>query len=73
MSTREKAFSIFTQLTEEELEGFIALFRNIHPPKDDDLSERRAAFDRMKKACRPIPNLDEKAELARYREEKYGV
>ena len=62
MSTREMAYSIFEQLTEEELEGFVALFRRVHPPKDDDMEERRAAFARMESVCRYIPDLDEKTE-----------
>lgn len=73
MSTREIAYRIFEQLTEEELEGFVALFRRLHPPQDSDMAERRAAFERLEKICRPIPNLDEKKELAEYREEKYGI
>ena len=72
MSTREIAYSIFEQLTEEELKGFVALFQRVHPPKTDDAAERRAAFERLEKMRRPIPNLDEKKELAEYREEKYG-
>ena len=74
MSTKEMAYSILEQLTEEELQGFVALFRRVHPPKtdDDDIAERRAAFERLEKMCRPIPDLDEKKELAEYREEKYG-
>ncbi len=72
MSTREIAYSIFEQLSEEELQGFIALFRKMYPPKNDDMAERRAAFERMKGVCRYIPELDEKKELAEYREEKYN-
>ena len=72
MSTKEIAYSIFEQLSETELQGFIALFSKLYPPKDDDLTERRAAFERMEKLCRYIPELDEKKELAEYREEKYG-
>lgn len=71
MSTREIAYSIFEQLTEEELEGFVALFRNLHPPKKNDNTERMAAFERMKTMCREIPNLNDEKELAEYREKKY--
>ena len=70
MSARELAYSIFSQLTDEELAGFVALFRNVHPPKDDNIEERRAAFERMKSLCRKTPDLDEEKELAQYREEK---
>ena len=74
MSTKEMAYSIFEQLTEEELQGFVALFRRVHPPKtdEDDIAERRAIFEELEKMRRPIPDLDEKKELAEYREEKYG-
>ena len=70
MSTREMAYSIIEQLTEEELQGFIALFKRMFTPKNDDMAERRAAFERLEKSCRYIPYLDEKKELAEYREEK---
>lgn len=81
MSTKEMAYSIIDQLGEEELQCFITLFRRLYPPKEnlengkqehDEMAERRAAFERMKNACRYIPDLDEKQELAAYREEKYG-
>ena len=72
MSTREMAYSILEQLTEEELEGFIALFSRIHPPVDSDMKKRREAFERLETMRRPIPDIDEKAELAAYREERYG-
>lgn len=86
MSTREIAYSIFEQLGEEELKGFIALFSKIYPPKtenignyaefggtSDDIEERKAAFARLDKLRREIPDLDEKKELEEYRKEKYGV
>lgn len=66
------AYSILEQLTEEELEGFIALFSRIHPPVDSDMKKRREAFERLETMRRPIPDIDEKAELAAYREERYG-
>lgn len=71
MSTKEMAYSIIEQLTEEELQGFIALFKRLFTPKDD-MAERRAAFERLEKSCRYIPDLDDEKELAEYREEKYG-
>lgn len=85
MSTKELAYSIIDQLSEEELQSFVALFRKIYPPKNevkadyqelgstsDDIEERRAAFARLEKLCRPMPDLNEEKELAEYREEKYG-
>jgi hypothetical protein len=82
MSTREIAYNIFQQLTEDELKGFIALFQRVYSVKNEtspasdeesvDMEKRRAAFMRMEKLRRPMPDLDEKKELAEYREEKYG-
>ena len=35
--------------------------------------ERREAWERIKELCKNVdPNIDEKKELAEYREEKYG-
>ncbi len=73
MSTKDIAYSIFNQLTEEQLKGFIALFSGIYSAENDDISERKAAFERMKSVCRYIPDLDEEKELEEYRNERYGV
>ncbi|MBQ9209341.1 MAG: hypothetical protein IJ149_07135 [Oscillospiraceae bacterium] len=74
MNTREIALDIFNRLNERQLKGFIALFSPNEElnEKDSDMAERRAAFARMEKLRRPMPELDEKKELAEYREEKYG-
>ena len=73
MSTREIAYSIIDQFTEEELEKFVAKYRK-EPPKseEEDLRERRKAFEELEKLRRYIPDLDEKKELDEYRMEKYG-
>ena len=73
MSTRELAYSIFEQLTEQELLGFVALFRKAYPPKNDDMTERLKAFEELEMMRKPISDLDEKKELEKYREERYGV
>ncbi|MCR5661947.1 MAG: hypothetical protein K6G50_07440 [bacterium] len=73
MTTRERAYSIIDQFNERELQGFIALFSRAYPPKNNDMSERRVAYERIKEMCRPIPELDEKKELEEYREERYGT
>ena len=72
MNSREMAYSIIDQLGEEELQGGIALFRRIFPiapqpantfdasaTETEDMQERRAAFERMKQACRYIPDMDD--------------
>ncbi len=68
MSTRDIAAEILNQLTEEQLKGFIALFHDILPAKDNDSAKREAAFDRLSKMRRHIPDLDEKKELDEYRQ-----
>ncbi len=40
--------------------------------ENDNMTERRKAFEELEKLCRHIPNLDDDKELAEYREEKYG-
>jgi len=73
MSTKELAYSIFDKLTEDQLKGFIALFGGMFPTDDNDQARRDAAFERLESMRKHIPDLDEKKELAEYREEKYGV
>ena len=63
MGTREIAYRIFEKLTEEELQGFIALFKRAYLLEDDDMKERQAAFDRLERMCRYVPDFDEKKEL----------
>lgn len=72
MSTREMAYSIFEQLSEEQLKEFIAMFRDIYPVKDEELTEKQRALKELNGLIRHIPNLDDEKELAEYREEKYG-
>ena len=73
MSTREIAYSIFETAFRRGVTGiYCPIPQNLYPPKKDDMAERRAAFERMKGVCRYIPALDEKKELAEYREEKYN-
>ena len=77
MSTREMAYSIFKQLSEQQLKGFIAMFEDyyVKTPNDDqrELEERREIFESLQKLCRPMPDLDYSKELESYSEEKYGV
>ena len=44
---------------------------NLMPPKIR--KEHSEAFKRLEELCRPIPDLDEKKELAEWWEEKYGI
>mgnify|MGYP000000128813 FL=1 len=73
MSTRDIAAQILNRLTEEQLKGFIALFHDILPTKEDNSAKREEAFDRLDKMRRNIPDLDEKKELEEYRRERYDI
>ena len=74
MSTKEIAYSIIEQLTEEELEGFVTLFSRVHRPQtdSDDQARRDEAFKTLESLRKNIPDFDEKKALAEYREEKFG-
>lgn len=39
--------------------------------KENRTAEKRAAFNRILKLCKFVPNFDEKKSLAEYREEKF--
>lgn len=73
MTTKETAYSIFEQLSEEQLKGFIAMFGEFFPIKDDSQARRDAAFDKLQSMRKHIPELDEDTEISEYREEKYGL
>lgn len=75
MNTRELAYSIFEQLTDEELEGFVALFRRIHPPKVEDIDQKKRdeAFNTLESLRKSVSDFDEKKALAEYRKEKFDV
>jgi len=73
MSTKEMAYSIFNQLNEEQLKGFIAMFEKFYPVHENETSEKIMAFEELEKLRRPIQNLDEEDELNKWRMEKYEV
>ena len=74
MSTRETAYSIFQQLTDDELEGFVLIFSKLHPQKTVDPAESKTAFESLQSMIRPgTHDIDEKKELEQYRKEKYGI
>ena len=59
MSTRDIAYSIFNRLSEEQLKGFIAMFREIYPVKDDEQKIRDEAFETLESLRRSVPDFDE--------------
>lgn len=76
MSTRDIAYSIFNQLSEKQLEGFIALFSDASSIKsgndfsESDIKKGMAAFNRLQGMIKEIPDLDYDKEIAEYWEEK---
>ena len=73
MSTRDIAYSIFNRLSEEQLKGFIAMFRELYPVVDEDQNKRDVAFQKLQALRRSVPEFDEKKALEEYRKEKYGI
>ncbi|MBQ7522427.1 MAG: hypothetical protein IJU14_06070 [Clostridia bacterium] len=73
MSTRDIAYSIFNRLSEEQLKGFIAMFRELYPVVDEDQNKRDVAFQKLQALRRSVPEFDENKELEEYRKEKYGI
>ena len=73
MSTKELAFSIFSRLNEEQLKGFIAMFKEMYPVDENDLQNKNDAFEKLQGLRRTIPDLDEKKELDEYRSVRYGI
>ena len=67
------AYQIFEQLNEEQLKGFIAMFREIYPVYDEESNNREAAFEKLQALRRSVPDFDEDKELEEYRKERYGV
>ena len=65
------AYQIFEQLNEEQLKRFIAMFREIYPVKNEELTKKQSALKELNGLIRHIPNLDDEKELAEYKEEKY--
>ena len=75
MTTRERAYDIFSRMDERQLEGFITMFGIYFPEdkdKNDDLDKRTRAFSEIDRLTHAIDNLDYDKELAEYREERYG-
>ena len=73
MSTKELAYSIFSRLSEEQLKGFIAMFKGLYPVDEENLQSKTDAFEKLQALRRTIPDLDENKELDEYRSARYGI
>lgn len=63
MSTRELAYSIFDRLTDEQLEGFILMFKNTLSDEDVPNAETRAVLDDVKNGRNMSRNFTSVKEL----------
>ena len=81
MSTREMAFTLIENMTESDLQLFLALFGRLYPKQDDksesDMENRRSieAFNRLDKLIESIPpfEVNEEEALDDYFREKYDL
>ncbi len=73
MTTLQKdAIELIQRMSEEKLLAIIQIMRLFDNSNSLELvNEKAAAFETLEKLRRPIPELDEKKELAKWRDEKY--
>ena len=72
-SLRKNAHLLVERMSEETLTTIVQLMQLYDEQEyQEDMASRRAAFQRLESMIKPIPNLDEKKELASWREEKFG-
>lgn len=74
MTTLQKdAIELIQRMSEEKLLAIIQIMRLFDNSNSflELTNEKAAAFETLEKLRRPIPELDEKKELAEWRDEKY--
>ena len=69
---RKDAYSLLEKIPEDKLIFVIQIMQGVSGLYQDDKQEREDAFSRLEQMRRRNDNLDYDAELASYREEKYG-
>ena len=72
---RQQAFQLLELTPEENLFAVIQYLQAKslkQLSKDQRIESKRVALDELLQLCKPIPQLDEKKELAQYRQEKFG-
>ena len=70
---KKNAHSLVERMPEEKLTILVQLMRSFdEQERQDDMQARRAAFQRLESMIKHVPGLDEKKELASWREEKFG-
>jgi len=71
-SLRKDAFELLEKMPEDKLTFIIQIMQGVDGLYKNDEDERNQAFERLESMRRKADNLDYEAELAAYREEKYG-
>ena len=70
---RQDALSLLEEIPEDKLVFVIQILEGVAGLYSQDESQREKAFQTLERLRKPSTvNLDYKAELASYREEKYG-
>ncbi len=69
---RKEAIELLEKVPEEKLSFIIQIMQGVNGLYADTNSERKEAFARLEQLRRKGTVTDDKAELASYRDEKYG-
>ena len=69
---RQSAIRELEKLPEDKIIYILQIMQGVNGLYNDNQSERKEAFARLGKLCRKGTVTDYDAELASYREEKYG-
>lgn len=69
MSTREMAYNIFNQLSEEQLAGFIAMFGKFYPQTENGAKE----FEELESMIKTVPDFDYEKEMEEWKKEKFDI
>lgn len=69
---RERAIRELEKLPEDKVNFILQIMQGVNGLHDDNLSERKEAFERLEQLRKKGTVIDYDAELASYREEKYG-
>ena len=70
---KQDAYALLDGLTDEMLAIIVRYLRRLeNEMAQEDMNKRRKAFETLQSMIKPIPEINEKTELALWREEKFG-
>ena len=70
---KQDAYALLDGLTDEMLAIIVRYLRRLeNEMAQEDMNKRRKAFETLQSMIKPIPEINEKIELALWREEKFG-